>query len=75
MKKSQLREMNNTSLNNNTIPRKKPQPFRRSDGRMLVGRYKGQALKDLPKSYVTWMINNIDLDSSSMSYLKNEELI
>jgi|DEB0MinimDraft_6_1074348.scaffolds.fasta_scaffold62143_3 uncharacterized protein (DUF3820 family) len=75
MNKSQLREMNNTSLNNNAIPMKKLQPFRRSDGRLLVGRYKGQSLKDVPRSYITWMLNNIELDSSSISYLRNEKLI
>jgi hypothetical protein len=75
MKKSQLREMNNTSFNNDAIPMKKLQPFRRSDGRMLVGRYKGKAVKDLPPSYINWMLNNIDMDSSSMSYLRNEKLI
>lgn len=54
---------------------KKLQPFRRSDGRMLVGRYKGKAVKDLPQSYINWMLKNIEMDSSSMSYLRNEKLI
>ncbi len=41
----------------NTPTNKQPQPFRMTDGIMTVGKYKGQHLSVVPKTYKYWLLN------------------
>lgn len=42
----------------NTPTNKHEQPFRHSDGIMKVGKYKGQHISVVPKSYKYWLLND-----------------
>jgi len=42
----------------NTPMNKLSQPFRISDGIMIVGKYKGQHYTQIPKHYVEWLLKN-----------------
>lgn len=41
----------------NTPTNKHEQPFRISDGIMKVGKYKGQHISVVPKTYKYWLLN------------------
>ena len=76
LKKSELRRNNNTNyVNSYNSGIKKSQPFRISDGKMVVGMHKFKTVEELPKDYIEWMVKEMDLNSSSLSYLRNKNLI
>lgn len=76
LRKSELRKNNNTNyVNSYNSGIKKSQPFRISDGRMVVGKHKFQLVEELPKDYIDWMVREMDLNSSSLSYLRSKNLI
>jgi hypothetical protein len=46
-------------------------PFRYYDEVWIVGKYKGKKLKETPKSYIEWAINNMKLSETALSILKS----
>lgn len=75
MRKSELRDNNRNMYNNLYISSKKKQPFRLLDGKMLIGRHKGKYVVDVPKTYINWMVKELDLNKSSLSFLRRHDLI
>jgi hypothetical protein len=47
-------------------------PFRISDERWIVGKYKNTRLEETPKSYIEWSIKNMNLSSTALAILKNK---
>ena len=45
-------------------------PFRISDERWIVGKYKNTKLEETPVSYIEWAIKNMNLTSTALSILK-----
>lgn len=63
---------NRSALHNNFIaPKKYRDPFRISDERMVIGKYRGYKLKDIDISYIRWMHDNLEMDSTHKSILKD----
>lgn len=75
MRKSELRDNNRNMYNNTYVPPQKKQPFRLLDGKMLIGRYKGKYVTDIPNVYITWMVKELDLNKSALSFLKRHDLL
>ena len=48
------------------------EPFRISDSRLLVGKYKGKRLTDLDNlSYLRWMLRSVSMSTQHKNILKN----
>ena len=71
--KRTLMHHNRTGVQNNFIaPKAYSNPFRISDERMVFGKYKGCKLQDVDISYIRWMYDNLDMDSTRKSILKEK---
>jgi uncharacterized protein (DUF3820 family) len=56
---------------NSTLTNRKPQDaFRELDGVMRYGKYKGKKIQDIPKSYIEWMLENLDLPHGKKQRLR-----
>jgi len=42
----------------NTPTNKKSQPFRMTDGIMMIGKHKGKHISEIPENYLKWLIEN-----------------
>lgn len=62
-KKSFRREQQDGSTNS-MITKEVFEPFRISDGKMIVGKHRGRHISELPKNYVQWLINQPNLAQS-----------
>jgi len=64
---------NRTALHNNFLPEKTYRdPFRISDERLLIGRYKGYKLDEVDKQYLSWLRDNVNMSSTHKSILKDK---
>ena len=68
-----LMNENRAGLANDFIPTKTYRdPFRISDERLLIGRYKGYKLDEVDKQYLSWLQENVEMSSTHKSILKNK---
>ena len=64
---------NRSALHNNFLPEKTYRnPFRISDERLVIGRYKGYKLDQVETQYLQWLYNNVEMSSTHKSILKNK---
>lgn len=53
-------------------PKPVDEPFRISDGRWKLGKFKGQKLEDTPQYYISWVLENFkNISNTHKSILKN----
>ena len=64
---------NRSALHNNFLPEKTYRnPFRISDERLVIGRYKGYKLDQVETQYLQWLYNNVEMSSTHKSILKEK---
>ena len=62
-----------SALHNNFLPAKTYRdPFRISDERLVIGRYKGYKLDQVETQYLQWLYNNVEMSSTHKSILKEK---
>jgi len=57
-------------INNMVTNSKDWEPFRISDSRMVMGKYKNKLITELPKDYIQWMISQPSLSQSRRTILQ-----
>ena len=73
MGRSYLMNDNRSGLNNNVLPMKAYRdPFRISDERLLIGKYKGCKLDQVKPQYLMWLHDNVNMSSTHKSILKDK---
>lgn len=63
---------NRSALHNNFLPTKKLEPFRISDERLVIGKFKGYKLDQVETQYLKWLLENVDMGSTHKSILKEK---
>jgi len=70
--KSKLMLDNRTGFNNNIVTgRGKKEPFRITDNVMKWGKYRGKKLSEVPRSYLEWMLKEMDLSTTRIKAIKD----
>ena len=64
---------NRSALHNNVLPAKTYRdPFRISDERLVIGRYKGYKLDQVETQYLQWLMENVEMSSTHKSILNSK---
>jgi len=60
--KVELRNQNRSGRHNSSLNQKlRLEPFRLTDNVMVLGRYKGRKITEVPTSYLRWMMKSMDM--------------
>lgn len=65
-----LQQQRSGAINSALTNRKPQDAFRELDGVMRYGKYKGKKVQDLPKRYIKWMLENLDLPHGKKQTLR-----
>ena len=64
---------NRSAMHNNFLPSKTYRdPFRISDERLVIGRYRGYKLDQVETQYLQWLQENVEMSSTHKSILKSK---
>lgn len=68
-----LMNENRSGIANGFIPTKTYRdPFRISDERLVIGRYKGYKLDQVETQYLKWLHDNVEMSSTHKSILRDK---
>ena len=63
---------NRSGSNNSAVTKKvKLTPFRITDGVMKIGKHKGKKLSEVPRSYLEWMFEKMDIANHYKNAIKD----
>jgi len=71
-RKTKLMMDNRSGSNNSAVTKKvKLTPFRITDGVMKIGKHKGKKLSEVPRSYLEWMVEKMDIANHYKNAIKD----